>query len=220
VPWSSLQSVTTVVNDRIAFLHVPKTGGTWVTEALRAAGVELRPVPLPAVKRGHGGLEAVDRRLFTFAFVRDPFDWYASYWRHRQKFGDWDSASPIDEFARLPFTDFVEQAAMHRPRHLTLVYERYCGPPHDPISFVGRYERLAEDLVTALTLAGEPFDDDALHAHPAVNTTDRDDSRTAYSAEARAALIASERDAFARFYPELLDAQPEERARVAQARRA
>ena len=212
--------MTTVVNDRIAFLHVPKTGGSWVTEAMRAAGVELRPVPLPAVKRGHGGLEAVDRGLFTFAFVRDPFDWYASYWRHRQKFGDWDSASPIDEFARRPFTEFVVQAATRRPRHLTRVYERYCGPPDDPISFVGRYERLAEDLETALTSAGQPFDDDALHAHPAVNTTDSDDPRTAYSAEVRAALIASERDAFARFYPQVIDAHPERGARVPHARRA
>jgi hypothetical protein len=212
--------MTTVVNDRIAFLHVPKTGGSWVTEAMRAAGVELRPVPLPAAKRGHGGLEAVDRSLFTFAFVRDPYDWYASYWRHRQKFGDWDSASPIDEFARRPFTEFVLQAAKQRPRHLTRVYERYCGPPDDPISFVGRYERLVEDLVAALTSAGQPFDADALHAHPAVNTTDREDPRTAYGAETRAALTASERDAFARFYPELLEAPPPSGAGVQQARRA
>ena len=141
-----------------------------------------------------------------FAFVRDPFDWYASFWRHRQKFGDWDSANPMDEFARRPFTEFVLQVATERPRHLTLVYERYCGPPEDPISFVGRYERLTEDLVTALTLAGQRFDEDALHAYPPVNTTDRDDPRTAYTPQARDALLASERDAFARFYPELVEA--------------
>ncbi len=48
----------------------------------------------------------------------------------------------------------------------------FGGPPTQPIDFVGRHERLTDDLCTALPLAGEAFDAAALRGYQPVNATD------------------------------------------------
>lgn len=96
----------------IEFLHIPKTGGVWVEEALRVSGVKFE-------RRGHehGTFDRVmferlsfdgcvpprlGRWIFKiarkskhpiqqpkrFCFVRNPYKWYESYWRFCRK-NDW-----------------------------------------------------------------------------------------------------------------------------------
>ena len=74
--------MATLITPRTRFLHIPKTGGTWVTLALQVAGVPCQIVwtRLGPGSRGHATLEQTtaysDR--FTFAFVRHPLDLYLS----------------------------------------------------------------------------------------------------------------------------------------------
>lgn len=63
------------------FLHVPKTGGTWIRTALRLSGTVEQEFKdhhhfcdLPA------DVQASPRRVF--AFVRNPWDWYMSLYTH------------------------------------------------------------------------------------------------------------------------------------------
>ena len=157
--------MTAVANEKILFIHIPKTGGTWVSEAMEAAGVQVEP----AADDHHPEkpeLEIGDR--FAFAFVREPLSWYRSIWKfhRRNPLTHW---THIGESIDLDFPDFLEHMIESYPGYLGGYYRMFVGAPHDPIDFVGRHEHLSDDLVTALRLAGQEFDEDVLRAVPARN---------------------------------------------------
>ena len=71
------------------FLHLPKTAGFSVSTALaRLEGAESYPVR--GLRRLRGAAQVASRRLgrdvfertFSFAVVRDPWDWAVSGWKH------------------------------------------------------------------------------------------------------------------------------------------
>ncbi len=152
-------------------LEVTKTGSKWVRSAVANAQVRHQQVGPPGL-RGHGDL-ALHGRGFRFiaCFVRHPLSWYRSYWAYRTERG-WRPRFNLDRLCRSDdLVTFVRNAATRLPGMLTAHYEAYAGPETDPIHFVGRQERLADDLVMALRLAGERFDEERLRATPPVNTT-------------------------------------------------
>ena len=57
--------MTTLANDRMVFIHIPKTGGTWGTWAMQSAGVEFEKIgdTHHLMKRGGG-----DRRPLCLRF--------------------------------------------------------------------------------------------------------------------------------------------------------
>ncbi len=59
----------------------------------------------------------------------------------------------------------------HPMGFLTKLFQCYVGPDNSWMNFVGRQERLVDDLVQALTLAGETIDEDALRNGPSRNAT-------------------------------------------------
>jgi hypothetical protein len=61
------------------------------------------------------------------------------------------------------------------------MFEEYVGPPENEIEFVGRFERLADDLVRALHFAGETFDERKLREGPPLNTTTWPDGKRGWS---------------------------------------
>jgi hypothetical protein len=205
------------------FLHLPKTGGTWVTRALAAGGVPTTRLPTrnelgPTI---HGTLDDLpDDGVFTFAFVRHPLDWWRSVWVHRMRYG-WNDVSPAERSLRSDdFSEFIRRVIERAPGHATRVFERFVGPANAQISFVGRYESLADDLVYALRLAGEPHDAAALRGTPPTNVGHYQKVTAEYSRELADALVDAERPIVDRFYaddpfPEQLLASPERRGRRA-----
>jgi hypothetical protein len=154
--------VPAVANDRFVFIHVPKTGGGWVSKALEAAGVEAEPVSIEQ----HPMLCDVDRAgRFTFAFVREPISWYRSLWRfHRAQ--PQDHWPKLNRYIGLPLPDFLSSVASERPGYLGQYFNCFIGEGGEAIDFVGRIENLADDLVHALTLAGQSFNEATVRAHP------------------------------------------------------
>ena len=155
---------------RAVFLHVPKTGGSWVREAVRAAGCQAEDYLVD--DDVHGDLSycpCPDR--FLFAFVRHPLTLYRSYWRF--KIGErWDTRNPFDmDCAADTFPAFIENVVSKYPAWCSSMFEDYVGPPDRPIDFIGRFESLVDDLVRALHGAGETFDESALRATPPVNVS-------------------------------------------------
>jgi hypothetical protein len=156
------------------FIHVPKTAGQWVAEALENAGVETEPLG-PVHASPDEVLE--DRRCgsrpVVFTFVRDPLTWYQSMWAHRMDEEwepiddpEWFSQAWIDvweDFTRSTrsdrFEDFVENALERYPRgFVSSLYARYTsGCTH-----IGRQETIVDDVVRILELAGEEFDGERL----------------------------------------------------------
>jgi hypothetical protein len=192
--------MATCGNDRFLFIHVPKTGGMWVTEALQEAGVEVEE-EIGATPE-HPLLSELERRgRFTFAFVREPLSWYASIWKFRNYFhlhkGPAEGQLPYDRFIELDFPEFIDSVAKQLPGFLSNHYEQFVGPRDQEIDFVGRYESLEDDVISALRAAGQDFDEDALRSFPPINASG---PHPDCPEEMKLQLMRAESEAYERFY--------------------
>ena len=192
--------MATCGNERLLFIHVPKTGGTWVKKAMESGGVSVS-VEGPAV---HPRIWELDRRgRYTFAFVRDPLSWWGSEWKFRRFHGYREYRDhPYDRWLDLGFDRFLEKVVDECPGYLSRVYEHHLGPIDDSIDFVGHYESLGDDLVKALRLAGEEFDEKSVRAVPVTNESG---CPVWVVPKLLKALQEAEQPAYERFYPELLN---------------
>lgn len=183
---------------RSCFLHVPKTGGNWVKQAIAAAGIPGREVRRSGTTH-LGRADCPQPEKFLFAFVRHPLDLYRSYWQYKMGTG-WDAANAIDRHCSSPdFHEFVRRVIAHYPGVLGQSLEAFVGPPADEIDFVGRYEKLADDLVRALELAGESFDEAAIRTLPPVNVSRKDQFPATYTPALERALREVEAATLERF---------------------
>jgi Tfp pilus assembly protein PilF len=178
-------------------LLVPKTGSTWIRAKVGELGLEVEYLGDPAM-RDHDLLESYDRSRYRHigAFVRDPLEWYRSYWAYRMERG-WRPRYPLDEHCRSDdFETFIRNAVTILPGALGNIYWSYVGPPDDEIDFVGRQERLAEDFARFLRLIGEPVDEAMLHQGSPVNATS---IQPDYPEELKELITLSEWDTMDRF---------------------
>ena len=168
-----------VVTPLATFLHIPKCGGSWVRQVLRAVGL-----PITITRGGVHECAATEGR-FVFTFVRHPLTWYPSFWAYRHAVAA-AQGGPVDGHLRATaerldeaideclvddtgrprsFAGFVEQCLRRHAGFLSAKYELYT--PH--AVFVGRQETLVEDLLTALRLAGVACDPAVVRGTPRVN---------------------------------------------------
>ncbi len=158
--------------NRSAFLHIPKTGGTWVRNVLSEMGLVRRLLLYrdPAlsiegvVPSHHTIIKDEDRPAVVFAFVRHPLTWYRSYWAWKSRMFAWNPYNPLDRScASADFETFVRNVIEVYPDgYLTRAYPfflRHC-------THAGRFEFLATDLMKILDLAGEPYDAEFIHGFP------------------------------------------------------
>jgi hypothetical protein len=177
------------------FLHLPKTGGTAVTEALEP---HVRGVGYRLILHGHGfRLQDVPRGEKAFFFLRDPITRFVSGFHSRQREGrpryerPW-SPGEARAFGRFTTPDALATAltaadlevrgaaieAMHVIQHVNAQYRRWLGDEEylrsraADIWFVGRQESLDRDFAwvrRALSLpdgAMLPQDDVRAHRSP------------------------------------------------------
>jgi hypothetical protein len=180
------------------FLHVPKTGGTWVKSAVTNASIEFEEYIVDGDI--HGDLSycpCPDR--FIFAFVREPLSVYQSYWRFKRGAG-WDPRNPFDVDCQMPtFEGFVENVLRLEPAWCSRMFEDYVGPRTAEIGFIGRYESLVDDLVRALHAAGETFDEAAIRNTPPNNVSSSSQGLAAWPSDLADRVRLSEREAIRRF---------------------
>lgn len=180
------------------FFHIPKTGGTWVREAIKNAGISTQEVGASPefIQNKHNRYVRVDRAgKFTFAFVRHPLTWYSSFWSYRMEQG-WKQDDPADPFLGPSFEGFVRRILRGFPGHVSWRYEHYIGPEPGVLDFVGKMENLAADLVKALRLAGEEFDEQKILSTPRQHESRL---RPVYSDRLKDAVLKSEQRGLKRF---------------------
>ncbi|MDH3648120.1 MAG: sulfotransferase family protein [Saprospiraceae bacterium] len=199
------------------FLHVPKTGGSWVTKVLEEQGLvkrrichihadldriyrykylgkilrsELSQVVKPyfstswkiALKKQYPtGTKLTSELPFIFCFVRNPIDWYLSFYRYMVLEGwprlgdsrhptDWHPCSDLNELPNETFDLFIDSLQQIYPGFLTSMYSKYTDPR---ISFVGKQETLVDDLITVLRHLNLTFDEDQIRTTRVVNQSNR-----------------------------------------------
>jgi hypothetical protein len=180
------------------FLHVPKTAGSWVKQAIQAAGI-----PYESFSVGHNqhpGLQDCPApHKFKFAFVRHPLNLYRSYWQYKMTYG-WDANNLIDQRCRSEnFQTFVATVVQQLPGIYSQSLHDFVGRPGHEINFVGKYENLVEDLVSALQQGGELFDAAAIRQLQPLNVSDKQAYPAVYTPELEAGVLAAEAEVIARF---------------------
>jgi hypothetical protein len=153
---------------KFIFIHIPKTGGTSIKKALAPfynRKRELEKVPRGLQKPGIIGRKhspalllrqavgaTVWKAYFTFAFVRNPWDWFVSAYHFMRKNGR-DPRQP--EVLKRSFEDFVpwfinleppleqfEKPAILNGQHWYVMNKR-CKYM---INFIGKLETFQEDF--------------------------------------------------------------------------
>jgi hypothetical protein len=177
------------------FIHVPKCGGSWVRAVAKHLGFwrdrvgykHSTPEHVNDVLRHHGWqfvkhwprhplvTPGALRRAYKFCFIRNPVGWYESYWKymagawHRWEVGRWHPQRPLDGCGSDDFNVFVRKVLDKRPGYVSEMYGWYAEGSH----FVGRCERMTEDLVQALLGAGERVDPSAIASVGRVNESEK-----------------------------------------------
>lgn len=191
------------------FYHFPKTGGTWVKNAFRQADIQRyslghrphSPEPLEVNEKFESA-----RGMFSFVFIRNPCDWYKSFFCFRHLKKDWKPKDhkgfePIDDCESENFGEFIENCTSRHPAWLT---ERFR--PYMDVDFIGKQENLVDDLVKALNAAGEFFDEELIRSVRPINqsaslpvsgtTGNKYGDRAAWTPELRQLVYKSEKELF------------------------
>lgn len=164
---------------KVMFYHVPKTGGTWLREALRAScedvvshrGEDMVPQRGFNLRKEHVTPDGLKTDKPSFAAVRDPLKWYQSFFRYR--LGAWDrnfildvkcavdTPKHPDEYEPRHFQEFMEKVLKEYPDgFVSEMYQRYVGEDLKKVTHIVRQENLTEDVVKMLKLYKEEFDEE------------------------------------------------------------
>lgn len=157
------------------FIHVPKTGGSWVRAAIANTGMRCEESG-PFDVHDHYGVFDLPAHLvrdrFTFGFVRHPVDWIKSRWawgmlsgfaekiqREPAAMGHWMAACWDEDLSQ-----FVSKYLDLCPGVATSTMLRMLGWRYTPlgweptgcaVDFIGKYADLVADTMTALRNARE-----------------------------------------------------------------
>jgi len=180
------------------FLHVAKTGGSWVKKAIIASGIEYEEYSIDG--NPHIGLsECPVKDKFKFAFVRHPVDLYRSYWQFKMT-NEWDVNNQLDMDCKSDdFNDFIRNVLNKYPRCYGDSLIDFVGDRENEIEFIGKYENLAEDLITALKYAQEVFNEASIRNLPPYNVSDKTRFPAKYTKELEAEVRQIEINVIERF---------------------
>ncbi len=209
------------------FLHIPKTGGNWVTAVLRECGLaqgglghkhaDLDHLLIPmnyhrSLVRAHVQVQKIKRRLdpkpFLFCFVRHPLKWYESWFKYQtQPARNWRNWGRTDDLF-----DWHPNAALNGcgadtfdqfirnaiERRPGYVSEMFSQYARPQVDFVGKQESLREGLVTALKRLNLNFDEDFIMNFKEVGVSPQPKQRVEWDPELRKKMLRLEHIALLR----------------------
>jgi hypothetical protein len=158
-----------LVTDKMLFIHVPKTAGSYIRSFMPSLGLQCRESGQFEIE-DHFSISQVliahpelgDR--FSFGFVRHPVAWIASryFYAVKTNFGEkmnrqtdaaahWMASCWADDV-----DSFVDRCLERHPGIATRTMFTLLGLwTKNPVYFVGRTEKLHNDLIKSISLARE-----------------------------------------------------------------
>ena len=176
------------------FFQVPKTGGTWAWKALENAGVKFT---FYHEKGAHNNyiLEDLTGKK-SFAFVRQPIQFYKSYWCYRTESKKADTWHLEKYCWSKDFEEFLYNVIVKQYAYVTQFYKTYIGEPQ-VVDYVGRQENLVEDLISILKILNEDFNEKKLRDTPRENVSK---TNPKYSKYLELGINLLEKDVINRYY--------------------
>jgi len=174
--------------------HIPKTGGMWVRQALRAWGIKATECRAPGVSTQHATPSHFpDHTGPRIVVVREPVSWYSSWYRYQTwkgwpvwEEGVWHPCRSVEANPEsVGFADWVFGVTRgHSP--LTDIYEAYLGPL-TPVPRLDHGILPFESLESSLREALHFLDIETKAVHvPPVNVTPPMDEEVNHGALVRA----------------------------------
>lgn len=190
-----------ILKNGAVFLHIPKTGGTWVSSVLKETGLARCSIGHRHANWTHllaPGFQGVGRKLeylykrgrflkvspgpFTFCFVRHPLAWYESFYRYKlQPELNWEPDGDANDWNRWHPNAVLNGLGEGREfnEFVEAVLEQYPGYVSalynhytlPPVDFIGKQENLTEDLISVLSEMKCEFDPEVIRGAAKVNTS-------------------------------------------------
>ncbi len=193
-----------IVCRHFVMLHVPKTGGTWVSRSvLPAAPVDWNVTLVLPKHNVIANIPEEHSRLPVVAFVRNPWEWYVSWWAFQQVYffdaehndgsGKWSlGLSSEDPERAARWRALADQGGGFREALPMMVEHENCTRWFQAVIgldssslLIGRHERLADDLrgIITRTAGGIPEAvETAISTAPPIWTSKHDAWRSYYDA--------------------------------------
>ncbi len=144
------------VGSGLLYIHVPRTGGTFISNVLEKHGVGSRQLSLEV--GGHDGIREVPERTtdttLTFATLRDPWSWYASVDAHYRQKGRFDGALHEYFGKQVSFKEVIQgfTQAGNGSKVRTDHTARYPGARHPEPGLPGQLARSGVGLYTWMVI--------------------------------------------------------------------
>lgn len=138
------------------FLMVPRAASTWCRDAIRNAGLKYREFGPK-----HATALPPNAPVFRFCLTREPEAWVKSRWVLGRTFED-----ELSQFWDLDYAKFRETV---NDTAVKMYFAKYTNLCKEPNGYIGNAATAADDLVHALKLAGEEFDETSLRDTSRVN---------------------------------------------------
>ena len=213
------------------FLHIPKTGGNWVTAVLEEAKLVegrfahkhatmdrlLAPIHRNSARIfGWWGLRKIRARLqpkpYVFCFVRHPLTWYESWFKYMtqpsRQWRSWGNEKDLIDWhpnAALNgcgSSDFNEFVRAVVKKRPGYVTELYASYAQPQIDFVGKQETIREDLVKVLRHLNLKFDEQFVRTFNPVGVSPEPSRKVTWDTALREEVLQLEQVALIRYgYP-------------------
>lgn len=164
------------------FLHIPKTGGTWIRNYFKESNVHYEEL---GRTHSHCG-ELKETKDLIFCFIRHPLTWYRSYWECKQHIPD-RGGGYLDEIVDLSFHEFIKDILQTQPGYLTGFYKGYT----ECCRFIGKQESLKKDLNSLLKYLRIPYNKSYLCERKKENVVPSDQR---YTKELAFAIMKAEKE--------------------------
>ena len=179
---------------KLLFIHIPKTGGKSVIRVLTKQGGILSIIngkflpPYSTVIEAQNSLAGEFNRLFSFCFVRNPWDWFVSKYEYVIQ----SKAHNLkDYFIELGFKRYIQTHEGGPSQQMKF----FCKNGEPQVTYVGRFESLGTELLHVLNLNGL----DANIKIPHIGATKRRPYKEYYDEETKQIIEKVERDIINRF---------------------
>jgi len=189
-----------ILKNGAVFLHIPKTGGNWITHVLRELNLVDRQLSHKHADVDHflwptwhpGRREAITRSVrqlfqpnetypYMFCFVRNPLSWYESWfkymsqpsrqWRYWGNEKDVFDWHPNAMLNGLGSPDFNTFVKHVAAKRPGYVSELYSWYVRPQVDFVGKQENLVEDLIDILRKMNVDFDEELVRNYQRVGVS-------------------------------------------------